>query len=113
MRRTRGSSRRIRAAYVLPQGFPLQSVPLGRETTRRIHAASAFVPVQVTLARRRVQCREIASPGEGVHGVVPNVTTLHTWIEWQYKKPINSLGTRKAGPLPEVHSRGGAGEART
>lgn len=77
--------------HALSIGFPLLSLPPGsftggpRNSTRRILAPIAFIPVALLLKGGATPSVEIACRGEGADRVLPN-TALLSWIEQQTGK---------------------------
>ena len=86
-------------AHVLQLGYPLLHVPPGGRSSKRILAPIAFIPVQVAVKSGRVQGVEIASAGEGVDRVIPNVALL-AWMEQQTGKKLADLFADEDGADP-------------
>lgn len=83
--------------HVLNVGFPLLSLPpsfaataSGRQSSRRILAPIAFIPVSLTLRRGATRSVEIACRGDGVDLVQPN-TALLAWLSRQTGRPLDGL----------------------
>jgi hypothetical protein len=78
--------------HALSIGFPLLSLPPGsfaggpRNSTKRILAPIAFIPVTLSLKGGATPSIELACRSEGAERVVPN-TALLSWIEQQTGKP--------------------------
>ncbi len=78
--------------HALSIGFPLLSLPPGsfaggaRNSTKRILAPIAFIPVTLLLKGGATPSVDLACRGEGVDRVTPN-TALLSWIEQQTGKP--------------------------
>jgi AAA domain/REase_MTES_1575/Protein of unknown function (DUF4011) len=74
--------------HVLNVGYPLLSLPPGsfstgsRNSTKRILAPVAFVPITLSLKRGSSPSVELACRGEGVDLVIPN-SALLAWLEQQ------------------------------
>jgi len=82
--------------HVLNVGFPLLSLPpafaataSGRQSSRRILAPIAFIPVSLTLRRGATRSVEIACQGDGVDLVQPN-TALLAWLQRQTGRSIDN-----------------------
>ncbi len=81
--------------HALSIGFPLLSLAPGsfaggpRNSTKRILAPIAFIPVTVSIKGGATPSIELACRGEGADRVTPN-TALLSWIEQQTGKPQNS-----------------------
>ncbi len=91
--------------HVLNVGFPLLSLPPGsfssgpRNSTKRILAPIAFIPVTLTLKRGAAPVVEITCRGEGVDRVMPN-SALLAWLEQQTGKPEADLFADDEGENP-------------
>jgi hypothetical protein len=78
--------------HALSIGFPLLSLPPGsfaggsRNSTKRILAPIAFIPVTLILKGGATPSVDLACRGEGADRVTPN-TALLSWIEQQTGKP--------------------------
>ena len=84
--------------HVLNVGFPLLSLPpafasaaAGRQSSRRILAPIAFVPVSLVLRRGATRSVEVTCRADGVDLVQPN-TALLAWLQRQTGRPAAQLG---------------------
>jgi hypothetical protein len=90
--------------HILNVGFPILSVPAGclsksTNTTRRILAPIAFIPIQITAKAGLSQSLVIDCYGEGADLVVPN-TALLAWLEQQTGKSNIDLFADEEGAAP-------------
>ncbi|QOV87323.1 AAA domain-containing protein [Humisphaera borealis] len=83
--------------HVLNVGFPLLSLPpsfaataTGRQSSRRILAPIAFIPVSLTLRRGATRSVEVACRGDGVDLVQPN-TALLAWLQRQTGRSLDGV----------------------
>ncbi|MDB5297179.1 MAG: hypothetical protein JWO31_3162, partial [Phycisphaerales bacterium] len=95
--------------HVLNVGFPLLSLPPtfvaaaeGRQSSRRVLAPIAFIPVTLTLRQGATRSVEVACCGEGADLVQPN-TALFAWLQQQTGRsfgPVAELFPDEAGQDP-------------
>jgi hypothetical protein len=91
--------------HALSIGFPILSLPPGsfaggaRNSTKRILAPIAFIPVTLSLKRGATPSIELSCRGEGADRVLPN-KALQSWIEQQTGKPAADMFEDEEGIDP-------------
>jgi hypothetical protein len=97
--------------HALSIGFPILSLPPGsfaggaRNSTKRVLAPIAFIPVKLLLKRGATPSVELSCRGEGADRVSPNAALL-SWIEQQTGNPQNAdmfEDEEGADPWREIH----------